>query len=87
MCSPTIGNLVALSPEEVVISPRALEDALPAEVEMRFHFPRLGFVVRPVSEPKRKTTGTQTLNNKESITRASDIDEPELSSTPKKAKL
>ncbi|EME46511.1 hypothetical protein DOTSEDRAFT_126826 [Dothistroma septosporum NZE10] len=45
---PTIGTLVALSPEEVVIQPQALES--PASVETRIHFPRLGFVVRPVKE-------------------------------------
>jgi len=47
---PTIGTLVALSPEEVVIKPRPLEKA--AEVEVRVHFPRLGFVVRPVDTAK-----------------------------------
>ena len=46
--SPTIGTLVALSPEEVVIKPKALEKA--ATVETRIHFPLLGFVVRPVKE-------------------------------------
>lgn len=47
--SPTIGTLVALSPEEVVITPRKLEGE-PAEVDVRIHFPRLGFVVRPWKE-------------------------------------
>lgn len=47
---PTVGTLVALSPEEVVIKPRALEK--PAQVEIRIHFPRLGFVVRAVDTVK-----------------------------------
>lgn len=46
--SPTIGTLVALSPEEIVIKPQPLET--PATVETRLHFPRLGFVVRPVNK-------------------------------------
>ncbi|KAF2207315.1 hypothetical protein CERZMDRAFT_88679 [Cercospora zeae-maydis SCOH1-5] len=45
---PTVGTLVALSPEEVVIKPKPLEQ--PATVETRIHFPMLGFVVRPVKE-------------------------------------
>ncbi|CAK4032536.1 glutathione s-transferase like [Lecanosticta acicola] len=47
---PTIGTLVAISPEEVVIKPQALES--PATVETRVHFPKVGFVVRPVPESK-----------------------------------
>jgi len=47
---PTIGTLVALSPEEVVIKPVPLEK--PAEIAVRVHFPRLGFVVRPVDRAK-----------------------------------
>lgn len=47
--SPTIGTLLAISPEEVVIQPQALEN--PAALETRIHFPRVGFVVRPVSQP------------------------------------
>lgn len=57
--SPTLGTLVALSPEEVVITPRKLDDT-PAEVDVRIHFPRLGFVVRPWKgneiKPKPKVT-------------------------------
>lgn len=45
--SPTIGTLVALSPEEVVIKPKQLEK--PAAVDMRIHFPRTEFVIRPLN--------------------------------------
>ena len=48
--SPTVGWLVDLSPEEVVIKP--LELATPALVDVRVHFPRLGFLVLPVREAK-----------------------------------
>lgn len=48
--SPTIGTLVASSPEEFVITPQALEK--PADIDVRVHFPRLAFVARPVSTPK-----------------------------------
>ncbi|KAF2765645.1 hypothetical protein EJ03DRAFT_205175 [Teratosphaeria nubilosa] len=47
---PTIGTLVALSPEEIVIKPQALETL--AAVETRIHFPRVGFVVKPVDQAK-----------------------------------
>lgn len=45
--SPTVGRLVALSTEEVVIKP---EDRAPIDVNI--HFPRLGFVVRPVERSR-----------------------------------
>ena len=48
--SPTIGWLVDLSPEEVVIKP--LEFDTPAPIDVRVHFPRLGFVVQPFRETK-----------------------------------
>jgi hypothetical protein len=48
--SPTIGWLVDLSPEEVVIKPLELET--PTLVDVRIHFPRLGFVVQPFREAK-----------------------------------
>lgn len=48
--SPTLGTLVAMSPEEVVIKPSKLDP--PATLEVRVHFPRLGFVVRSVTAPK-----------------------------------
>lgn len=44
--SPTLGTLVALSPHEIVIEP--LPQAKGA-VSVRVHFPRLGFVARPVA--------------------------------------
>ncbi|KAK0367266.1 hypothetical protein LTR91_005220 [Friedmanniomyces endolithicus] len=50
MNDPTVGTLVALSPEEVVIKPQALDKA--AEVEVRVHFPRLGFVIRLAERAK-----------------------------------
>ncbi|EMD00882.1 hypothetical protein BAUCODRAFT_62147 [Baudoinia panamericana UAMH 10762] len=46
---PTVGTLVAMSPEEVVIRPLVEK---PVEVDARMHFPRLGFVVRLVDRPK-----------------------------------
>ena len=49
---PTVGTLVAVSPEEVVIKPKELEK--PATVEVRVHFPRLGFVVRPLKKSEEK---------------------------------
>lgn len=47
---PTIGELLAASPEEFVIKPMALEK--PAELDVRVHFPRLAFVARPVDAAK-----------------------------------
>ena len=47
---PTIGSLIALSAEEIVIEPKELDK--PAEVKTRVHFPRLGFVVRPVNKAR-----------------------------------
>jgi len=51
---PTVGKLIGLSPEEVVIEPQPLNDqsARSAAVDVRIHFPRLGFVVRRVHRPK-----------------------------------
>ena len=46
--SPTIGTLVAMSPEELVIKPIELEK--PATVDVRIHFPRVGCVARPYKE-------------------------------------
>ena len=48
--SPTLGTLVALSPEEVVIKPQILDP--PASIDVRIHFPRLAFVIRPVKQSK-----------------------------------
>ncbi|KAK5114149.1 hypothetical protein LTR62_002719 [Meristemomyces frigidus] len=47
---PSVGTLVALSPEEVVIEPMPLDQA--AKVDVRMHFPRLGFTVRRVDKSK-----------------------------------
>ncbi|KIW11711.1 hypothetical protein PV08_11013 [Exophiala spinifera] len=46
--SPTAGMLVALTPEEIVIVPQRIDDG-PRVGQVRVHFPRVGFVVRPVS--------------------------------------
>lgn len=45
--SPTIGRLVALSTEEAVIKPEGS-----APIEVNIHFPRLGFVIRPVDRSR-----------------------------------
>lgn len=45
--SPTLGNLIAISPEEIVIKPQELDGSTPL-VDARIHFPRLGFVVKPL---------------------------------------
>ena len=42
--------LIDLSPEEVVIKPIELEP--PALIDVRVHFPRIGFVVQPFREAK-----------------------------------
>ena len=47
---PTIGELLAASPEEFVIKPKALEK--PAALDVRVHFPRLAFVARPADGAK-----------------------------------
>lgn len=44
---PTLGRLVTIGVEEVVIEP--LEDK---EIDVRIHFPRLGFVIKRVGETK-----------------------------------
>lgn len=55
--NPTIGTLIASSPEEVVIEPDASEavdkEGTSAAVQgIRLHFPRVGFVVSPVRTAK-----------------------------------
>ncbi|KIW40293.1 uncharacterized protein PV06_07504 [Exophiala oligosperma] len=45
--SPTVGTLAALTPEEIVIVPQRIDDG-PRVGQVRIHFPRVGFVVRPV---------------------------------------
>jgi glutathione S-transferase len=48
---PTIGTLVGLSPEETVIEPSKL-DGEDAFVDVAVHFPRIGFVIKPLREAK-----------------------------------
>ncbi|KAH0827251.1 hypothetical protein AYO21_09098 [Fonsecaea monophora] len=51
--SPTIGTIVALTPEEVVITPQKTSEGTgPAVGEVRIHFPRVGFVIRPHGQSK-----------------------------------
>ncbi|KAF2001792.1 hypothetical protein P154DRAFT_619154 [Amniculicola lignicola CBS 123094] len=45
--SPTMGILEKIGVDEVVIRPME-----PAEMDVRIHFPRLGFVVRPIESPR-----------------------------------
>ena len=49
---PTLGQLLALSPEEIVIKPHVLASARPLLVNVRLHFPRLGFVALPIRSSK-----------------------------------
>lgn len=44
---PSVGTLLALSPEEVVIAPDKIDGRNPRVGELRVHFPRVGFVARP----------------------------------------
>jgi len=46
---PTIGVLIVMSPEEIVIKPQQLDGATPL-VDVRVHFPRIGFTVRPSNQ-------------------------------------
>ena len=48
--SPTLGTLIALTTEEIVIEPHKLGVKEP--INVRIHFPRLGFVVRPLRKEK-----------------------------------
>jgi glutathione S-transferase len=49
--SPTIGTLLAATPEEVVIRPRVVNEVGGSTVgEVRIHFPRVKFVIRPVGQ-------------------------------------
>jgi hypothetical protein len=51
--SPTIGTLLAITPEEVVIKPKEVGDgAGPTVGEIRIHFPRVKFVIRPVGQAR-----------------------------------
>lgn len=48
--SPTIGKLLAITPEEIVLSPDGIGGQGPAVGEVRVHFPKIGFAIRPVSQ-------------------------------------
>ncbi|KIX07760.1 uncharacterized protein Z518_02414 [Rhinocladiella mackenziei CBS 650.93] len=49
--SPTVGTLVAVTPEEVVITPR--DNGQDTSLgELRIHFPRIGFVARPIERAR-----------------------------------
>ena len=50
--SPTVGRLLAITPEEVVIEPKKIGGAGSAVGEVRVHFPRVAFVIRPVGQAK-----------------------------------
>ena len=52
---PTLGTLVAQSPEEVVIQSWEIEgeEKRDGRVSVRVHFPRLGFVVRLADSEKQ----------------------------------
>jgi glutathione S-transferase len=50
--SPTLGTLLAVTAEEVVISPQEIDGKTPLVGNVRVHFPRLGFVVRPVAKSR-----------------------------------
>jgi glutathione S-transferase len=54
--SPTVGTLVALTPEEVVISPQTIDGREAAVGPVRIHFPRIGFVIRPQSAEGARAT-------------------------------
>lgn len=49
--SPTVGKILAWSPEEIVIKPETLDP--PAKVDVRIHFPRLGFAAKPVKDVEK----------------------------------
>ena len=49
---PSIGKLIGISPQEVVIQPDDVGENAAEMGEVRLHFPRIGFVVRPVKQAK-----------------------------------
>jgi hypothetical protein len=51
LSSPTFGTLLNLTPEEVVIQPLDQNGTVPL-ITLRFHFPRLGFVIRSAEQAK-----------------------------------
>lgn len=50
--SPTVGTLLALTPEEVVVAPQAIDGRAARVGRVRIHFPRVGFVVRPMDRQR-----------------------------------
>jgi hypothetical protein len=40
-----------VTPEEIVMEPQDLDGSVPV-VDVRIHFPRLGFVVKPLEQAK-----------------------------------
>jgi glutathione S-transferase len=50
--SPTVGTLLAIGPEEVVIKPQKTDEDGPRVGDVRIHFPRIGFVIRPVGQAR-----------------------------------
>jgi glutathione S-transferase len=50
--SPTIGELMHTTPEEIIITPLAKDGRKPVVSDVRIHFPRLGFVIKPVGQEK-----------------------------------
>ena len=49
---PSIGTLIGISPQEVVIQPDDVGENAAEMGGVRLHFPRIGFVVRPVNRAK-----------------------------------
>lgn len=47
--NPTLGKLLAITAEEVVILPQSIDGKAPSVGSIRVHFPRIGFVVRPTT--------------------------------------
>ncbi|KAK7550245.1 hypothetical protein IWX92DRAFT_375066 [Phyllosticta citricarpa] len=48
---PTYGTLIDISAEQVVIQPGRV-DGRPPDIQVRLHFPRVGFVIRPSNTSK-----------------------------------
>ncbi|KAK8237068.1 hypothetical protein HDK77DRAFT_379675 [Phyllosticta capitalensis] len=49
--NPTVGILIDFSAEQVVVQPCHIDGKAP-EMEVRQHFPRVGFVIRPIAESR-----------------------------------
>ncbi|ETI27281.1 hypothetical protein G647_09964 [Cladophialophora carrionii CBS 160.54] len=50
--SPTVGTLLTIGPEEIVIRPQKTDREGPRVGAVRVHFPRIGFVIRPVGQAR-----------------------------------